>query len=111
MCITSSLKEWIIVLEDLKPLDFLISLPVSGLATYRIARLLSTESGPWQVMKRVRDRLDGITTAIQCLHCVGLYVAVFVALASLAGPLPLQFAVFTLAVAGFVSLTQDILFH
>lgn len=57
---------------------------IAGLATYRIARMLTEEDGPFSVFLRFRNRYtddrDWFAIGIRCPYCVGFWVAAFVVL-------------------------------
>lgn len=61
------------------------------LACYRLARFITRDDGPWQLMLRIRVRLGVYDYGengrpqrmwglmLECPHCVGLWVALFMA--------------------------------
>ena len=78
------------------------SLLLMFLATYRVARFLVADDGPYQVMTKLRDRYEiGI---LHCIHCASVYVSIFVYLLYVKG---LETVVIVLAIAGAVSLWKD----
>ncbi len=52
---------------------------IASLATYRIARMISDEDGPFDVFLRFRNRFtddtDWFAKGIRCPYCVGFWVA------------------------------------
>jgi hypothetical protein len=59
------------------------------LATWRLAHLLAEEDGPWDVVLRLRARLGTSVAgaAMDCVHCMALWIAAPLALV-VAGDLP-----------------------
>jgi len=70
-----------------------VRLLLAGLATYRVARLIAIDEGPFSVFQRLRDvagtydlgengqPVSGLGRGLGCPYCVGLYVAVLAAAA------------------------------
>lgn len=71
------------------------------LATYRVARFLVVDGGPFQIMTRLRDRYEiGI---LHCIHCAGMWIAPIMYLLYVKK----MVVVIILAVAGALSLWKD----
>jgi hypothetical protein len=77
-----------------------------GLASYRIARFIALEDGPYAFMRRLRTKIDW--HVIYCMHCMGIYVAVIVFLIYQTRFPILFWALVCLALAGVVSLIADL---
>jgi hypothetical protein len=52
-----------------------VTLLILSLATWRISSLLTQEDGPWLVFQKIRDRTHSITTVLECVWCLSIWVA------------------------------------
>jgi len=99
----------------------LFDLVVLGLATYRVARLITVDEGPAQVFFRLRYRMgvydlgengqpaSAWGRAFECPHCIGVYVALVLWLLY---PLPGGAVVIDiLAIAGLQSFLMGVQAH
>ncbi len=97
-------------------------LVLMALATYRLARLIAIDDGPWDVARRLRmwagaydygpDRrpLTNLGRLIACPYCTGLYAALFVWILTY-GPIPARVSgaiIEILGLAGAQALMQSI---
>lgn len=60
-----------------------VALILAALATYRLARLIADEEGPWSVFSRLRDltpEQSNLRRGIECIMCVSVWAAAPVAL-------------------------------
>ena len=62
-------------------LPFWLMLVIAGLATYRLARMLSREEGPWSLFLLTRKKIDPeqktwIGRGIRCPLCLGFWVGI-----------------------------------
>lgn len=58
-----------------------IDLIIDGLATFRIANMVSSETGPFRMFKKARQsvpRKSSLWEGIRCPFCVGVYAATLV---------------------------------
>lgn len=68
--------------SPVNPASFAIAFIVFGLAVYRMARIVSTEEGPFELFKRWRDFLfkrygnHWIVTGFHCHFCCSFYIAI-----------------------------------
>jgi hypothetical protein len=79
---------------------------VAVLATWRVARLVSREDGPFDLIVRLRRRAGDslVGHLMDCPHCVGLWAAI--PAACWLAPTPVERLVGWLAIAGGASLAQ-----
>jgi hypothetical protein len=61
---------------------------LGALATWRVAHLLAREDGPWDIVARLRAAIGegGLGRALDCFHCLSLWVAAPVAFAVASDP-------------------------
>lgn len=77
---------------------------VLALSTYRLSRFIVLDNGPFRVMDSLRNAFQHVEV-LHCVHCASFWLAIVtVALAATNLYLPLT----VLAVAGAVSLIQDL---
>jgi hypothetical protein len=49
---------------------------VGALAVWRISHLLSAETGPWQILDRLRRRMSGmLAELVNCIYCTSVWIA------------------------------------
>lgn len=74
------------------------------LATWRLAHLFAEEDGPWDLVLRLRARLGASLAgaAMDCIHCLALWIAAPLALVMAREPA--AWALAWLAIAGAASL-------
>lgn len=77
---------------------------ILGLASFRIARFVVLEDGPFEFMGRIRRRWQE-SALLHCLHCFGIYSSVLVVLIFIF--FGANWLLLFLAVAGLVSLIRD----
>lgn len=61
-------------------MDFWARFVLAALATWRLAHLLALEDGPFDLVVRLRLRLGEAGRALDCIHCMSLWVAAPLAL-------------------------------
>jgi hypothetical protein len=64
-----------------------INFIIMSLATWRISSLLVNEDGPYQTLAEFRSRVIKYTKAFECIWCVSLWIAGFMAIAYYFAPL------------------------
>ena len=57
--------------------DFWIRFVLSTLTTWRVSHLLAAEDGPWEILARLRMRIEsyGFGKLLDCFGCVSIWVA------------------------------------
>jgi hypothetical protein len=61
-------------------MDFWARFVLAALAAWRLSHLLALEDGPFDLVVRLRMRLGEAGRALDCIHCVSLWVAAPLAL-------------------------------
>lgn len=80
---------------------------IAALATWRVAFLMARERGPWGIFARLRQSTGGLIGGLlQCVKCVGLWVAVPFALFVRGADWP-ELVVIWLALAGVTALIDE----
>lgn len=61
-----------------------IVLILAALATFRVSRMVAEEDGPFDVFKKVRDKLqhsgNWVSRGVRCQLCVGFWVSLLLSL-------------------------------
>lgn len=80
---------------------------IAALATWRVSFLMARERGPWSVFARLRQSSGGLIRGLlQCVKCVGLWVAVPFAFFVRGADWP-ELVVIWLALAGVAALIDE----
>jgi hypothetical protein len=80
----------------------------ASLATWRIARFIVAEEGPWNIGGRARAVAEriGLGTLTRCMHCVSVWASLAIAL--LVFPFDKRMIVLWLGIAGAASLLVEV---
>lgn len=86
---------------------------VAALASYRVARMVVAETGPFAIFAKLRWRIDRkqetwIGIGLNCPYCVGLWVSIpFLGLLVYSQNNIVHFLIYVLAVAGIQTIIQS----
>jgi hypothetical protein len=75
----------------------------AAFATYRVARMLALEEGPFGLFDRIRDAVGGdnwLSRGLSCPYCLGFWIALVAALAVTELASAFEFVMVWLSIAG-----------
>ena len=79
---------------------------ISGMAVWRLAHLLASEDGPWDVIVRIRKKLGTTTLGklMDCFYCLSIWISIPFTFYVVSGML--DRVVVWLALSGIASLAE-----